>query len=356
MKKRTYFMILLLTALLCLSLVSCNSPDDSGKSSSASNEASSPVESTPDASAQYTEGLVFELNADGNEYAVTEYTGKSTDVVIPQDYNGYPVTTIGAGAFAECTSITSVSIPEGVVSIGDYAFSSCSSLKTINIPNSVTLMGELPFNKCDALTYNEHKNILYLGNETNKYVALAKVKSTTMLSYIIHEDTKFILDYAFFSCRTLQSIVIPNGVTYIGLGAFIDCGALTTVKIPKSVTSIMAGAFNSCFSLSSINIPDSVTYIPQTVFYACRSLTSVVIPDGVTFIGPGAFSECISLKSVTIPASVTSIRFSAFGMCPQLTKINFKGTEEQWSSMIKETGWDTGSSFYTVHFADGDIE
>ena len=54
----------------------------------------------------YTEGLAFILNNAGTEYTVTNYTGTDTEVVIPAIYNGLPVTSIGFGAFIDCTSLT----------------------------------------------------------------------------------------------------------------------------------------------------------------------------------------------------------------------------------------------------------
>ena len=59
-----------------------------------------------------------------------------------------------------CTSLTEVSIPEGVTSIGNYAFSACTSLTEISIPNSVTSIGISIFNGCTGLT-----GIIWNGSE-----------------------------------------------------------------------------------------------------------------------------------------------------------------------------------------------
>ena len=59
-------------------------------------------------------------------------------------YNGsvYSVTSIGKGAFRNCSGLTSITIPNSVTSIGDNAFTGCSGLTSITIPNNVTSIGK----------------------------------------------------------------------------------------------------------------------------------------------------------------------------------------------------------------------
>ena len=181
----------------------------------------------------------------------------------------YSVTSIGNNAFRDCSSLTSITIPNSVTSIGNNAFENCSSLTSVTIPNSVTSIGASAFQNCSSLT----------------------------------------------------SVTIPNSVTSIGNYAFQNCSSLTSVTIPNSVTSIGNYAFRDCSSLTSVTIPNSVTFIGWEVFKNCSSLTSVTIPNSVTSIRTSAFRDCSSLTSITIPNSVTSIGTSAFYGCDGLTSV-----------------------------------
>ena len=103
------------------------------------------------------------------------------ELVIPDKIEGLPVDSIGYGAFYFCSSLTSITIPEGVTSIRDNAFSFCNSLTSIIIPQGVTIIG----------------------------------------------------DHAFYDCGSLTSITIPNSVTRIGDFAFEHCTSLTSITMPE---------------------------------------------------------------------------------------------------------------------------
>ena len=205
------------------------------------------------------------------------------------------VTSIGNYAFYECTSLTSITIPNSVTSIGDSAFEECGFLTSITIPDSVTSIGDYAFRYCGSLT-----------------------------SITIPDSVTSISDYAFCGCSSLTSITIPDSVTSIGDYAFCECYALTSVTIPDSVTSISVGVFYYCTSLTSIAIPNSVTSIGAYAFEGCTSLTSIAIPNSVTSIGVEAFGYCASLTSIAIPNSVTSIGNKAFYNCWKIIEISLK--------------------------------
>ena len=200
--------------------------------------------------------------------------------------------TIGQSAFGNCSSLTSITIPDGVTYIGATAFGNCSSLTSITIPDSVTYIGLGAFCDCSSLT-----------------------------SITIPDGVTEIVNDTFENCYTLSSITIPDSVTTIGMNAFFECSSLTSITIPDSVTTISAYAFQLCTSLASITIPDSVTTIGQSAFRGCSSLVSLYIPNKVTSIGNYTFYNCTSLASITIPDSVTTIGNNVFYGCTSLTSI-----------------------------------
>ncbi len=186
----------------------------------------------------YTEGSSYELNGEGTAYTVTGIgTATDTDIVIPYEYEGLPVTAVGDYAFILNADITSVTIPEGVTSIGMYAFQYCSELRSVEIPASVESIGTC----------------------------------------------------AFYMCESLQSVEIAKDskLKKISGGVFNDCYALEVLNLPASVVEIEDGAISGCTSLKQITFaPGSkLERIGDYIFAQCKKLESIVIPESVTYIG-----------------------------------------------------------------------
>jgi hypothetical protein len=236
-------------------------------------------------------------------------TNPTGDLVIPSEveYNDekYTVTGIEWVAFTDCHDLTSVTIPNSIISIGDDAFTYCRSLATINIAGENT-------NYCsvDGVLFDKNMTTLI------RYPA-GKVGAT----YTIPNGVTNIGNGAFYDCNGLTSVTIPNSVTNIGRSAFYSCSSLKSITIPESVTSIDVFAFGSCTSLTSIDISNGITNISNDVFFGCKSLTSITIPNSITSIGNSAFGSCNNLTSITIPNGVTSIGKEAFKFCVGLTSI-----------------------------------
>ena len=241
---------------------------------------------------------------DDGTVKITGYNGSAETVVIPDTIDGKSVTSIGNGAFEDCTSLTSVTIPDGVKCIGHSAFYECTSLKSITIPDGVTSIGGTAFSDCTSLT-----------------------------SITIPDSVTILNSFTFSGCKSLSDVNIPDGVTYVGDGAFsgtaicnnqteevkyidkwlVDSdNSVTDVAVKDGTVGISCGAFSYCGQLKNISIPNSVKYVGGEAFYNCISLTNVVLPYGITNIGVSTFSGCESLASVTIPDSVTSIGEQAF--------------------------------------------
>ena len=287
-----------------------------------------------------------------NEYS-DEYTGYSG---IPSSvlYNSkfYSVTSIGSYAFAYCSGLKSIEIPNSVTSIGIRAFQGCVKLQRITIGSSVTSIGNEAFQGCENLKTVENLSSLNLTKGSSDYGYVAYYADTFIFvngdyKWSVSDGTYTLVDYvgnateltlpanyngedyviggsAFRGNSSITSIEIPNSVTSIGSYAFDRCTGLTSITIPNSVTSIGQYTFYNCTGLTSITIPNSVTSIGSYAFYGCSGLTNVTIPNSVTSIENYAFEGCSGLKSVAIGNNVTSIGEDAFKNCKNLqTVINF---------------------------------
>ena len=241
----------------------------------------------------YTEGLEYTLSSDESYYIVTGIGTASGDIIIPDTHEGLPVKEIGSAAFMNCTELTSVEIPASVSKIqngsysvgetgvainfegaffgcvnlesvtfaegselsgiGDFAFAYCSSLKSIDVPDTVTNIGEGAF-----------------------------FLSSTLTSIEIPAGVTSIGEGVFGTCSSLESVTFAEGsrLTSIGSGAFSGCSRLTSIEIPAGVTSIGGSAFYGCSSLTSIEIPAGVTSIGDYAFEDCSNLESVTFAEG----------------------------------------------------------------------------
>ena len=93
-------------------------------------------------------GLMYVI--ENGEATISNYVGKDTEIVVPAEIDGYPVTAIGGSAFAS-KNVHKVTLPNTIKVIGPNAFSNCQNLKEINIPNSVTYISDFAFNECITL-------------------------------------------------------------------------------------------------------------------------------------------------------------------------------------------------------------
>ena len=225
------------------------------------------------------DGLLFAVNSSQtNTVDLVSYADPKnppSEVVVPAtvEYDGeeYTVTNIGAGAFYECTTLTTVSFAENskVTVIDNATFFGCKNLSSVTFPAGL----------------------------------------------------KAIQEGAFYECTKLESITLPNGFEGFGEGAFAGCSSLKSISLPTSVEYISEMLFMGCSSLKSISLPANLLFIGGGAFYGCSSLSSIVFPDKLTYIEGGVFYNCTGLTELIIPSSVQSIKAEAFFGCTNVTDV-----------------------------------
>jgi hypothetical protein len=219
----------------------------------------------------------IERNSDNKTVTIVQYIGEGSEVVIPDQIRGMPVTIIGAGSFIG-KNITSVTIPDSVITIGDGAFSSIKTLTTVIIGNGVTSIGEGAFAGCTELS-----------------------------DVTIGENVTTISKDAFALCTALWSIIIPDSVVSIGNRAFSGSG-LSWFQMGNSVESIGDYAFAGT-ELEEIRLPASVTSIGDFAFN-CNNLKFVTIfASNPPALGRNAFGNARQLRSIfVLDSSVNAYR------------------------------------------------
>ena len=244
---------------------------------------------TSEESLEPTASLVYELNEEGDGYTVTDFTGEETQLVIPAEYNGLPVTAVqgqyGTGAFAR-TSITSVVIPDSILEIGQNTFYNCTELVTVTI--------------------SAGSSLTTIGNN------------------------------AFSGCSSLENLYLPAGVENIGESAFNNCGALKEFTVAQG---------NTAYRSENGHLIESAT---NTLI---RGGHNAIVPDGVTAIAQAAFRRTSGITELYIPASVVHIG-NYFIADSSITAILYQGTETQWNAIDKsDTMWNHGNREVVVTYS-----
>ena len=237
---------------------------------------------------------------------LVRYFGSDSKVDIPAELGGKPVTEIGEWAFAYCSSLTEVTIPEGVTSIRAFAFRSCSSLTKAIIPEGVTSIGESAFQSCGSLT----------------------------------------------------EVTIPKSVTSIESFAFSECEALATVyyggtqkdwdALKKNIGEENAPLLNAniiCAIQESNGFAYTVTGDEATITGYTGSARSLVIPSElggkpVTAIADKAFYG-YKTPNIYIPKTIKAIGEDAFARTVSSDTFRFicyEGTENEWANIAVQEG------------------
>lgn len=232
---------------------------------------------------------------------------------------------IGNNAFVNCTSLTSITLPESLSLIGQSSFSGCTRLTDLKILGN-TLVGK------DWEISEEHydnfytifpyiTNVTFGPNVTkvgkNAFAIVAEVPELAekaTIREITFQGTTAVGELAFY--KNVNLTTINGGMKSVGEGAFFGCESLKSATITDS-EEIGATAFNCCYALEQVTLPANLTTINNMAFASCSKLTEIEIPKGVNKIGWMAFWECESLTKV-ICHNPVPVEFEYENMMPFL--------------------------------------
>ncbi len=330
--KQTKRILSVLTAgaVLCGAAVISGSYSLLTNADSETTEATETTESTEEEVYTY-DSLTYVYLEDGT-IEISSCTEDVTAVEIPSAIDEIAVTSIGSEAFAACTALADVTIPESITNIDGSAFLGTPWLETKQAEDALVVVNNLLINATtatgDVVIPDEVVSI-----ESLAFTGDTETINTEVTSVTLGGGTVTLKDSAFYHCEALTTITLSDSLTTIGASAFADT-AITEMTIPASVTDVAGGAFAGAAALTAISVDASNTaYTSEDgILFDVEKTTIVAYPANkegteytvsapITTIGAGAFASAVNLQAVVLSESVTAIEDDAFAGCSALGTI-----------------------------------
>lgn len=261
--------------------------------------------------------LKYKYLADSNAYQVVGYIGKPIDVTINEFHDGKRIISIGQDAFANCSSLETISISEGVEIICMSAFENCLSLQTVDLPSTLKRIEWRAFHTCRSL------NCVDFADGILEIEESAFTDCVSLTSIYLPKSIKKIDLYAFEGCSSLEAIRIdPNNEFYSSIdGLLCDKTGKTILYCPYGKSGI-------------IDIPEGVTTIADDAFSNRSNIICVMIPNSISVLGKNAFYGCSNLEEITLPGdSIYGSDGKPFDCCSKLSEIHFTNATECISAL-----------------------
>ena len=204
------------------------------------------------------ENIKFKI--ENGEAIVTGVPNKSTvtKIVIPDEYEGVPVTKIADFAATNLEYVTEFHIGKNVEEIGVWALENNQHIAQYTVDEENEY-----FCSVDGVIYTKDM-------KTVVFFPPAKEGE-----YKVADTVETIRTKAFYKCTKVTKITLPDTVKAIEEKAFFRCEAITEINLPNALTLIGKDAFSYCYGLTTITVPASVTRIDEYAFYNCTNLLTV---------------------------------------------------------------------------------
>jgi len=243
-----------------------------------------------------------------------------TEFEIPDSFTVLP-----EKLFQGCDELVTISGGKNVQKIEQGVFRKCSSLSAVDFP-LVESIGEGAFADCTALTSIGQTPML-------RFVAAGAFENCNSLVSIDFSSVEGALEAEIFKdCYQLNTVILPRTLTVLPEGIFDGCSALNELDLPETVEVIGKHAFRNS-GIASLNIGTNVKEIGAGAFLSCSRIEQVVIPENVVKIGRRAFADCYNLSTVEIPflgsardSSLTGFKY-VFGKDTSIEEVTVSGIE-----------------------------
>ena len=312
---------------------------------------------------------------DGREWVYDDVAGSvrihsmqiDGDVSVPEALDGLPVREIPDACFANCSNLTSVTLPTSVTNIGAYAFYNCVNLRNVEFGLGLVSIRSGAFANCTLLQgISMPSSMRTLGD----WLAVTNGVNTQVFRSDFEFETNIVEEFEFSVSRrhertALQNVSMGNN----GMGVFEGCTNLSFAILNHGLQRIGAGVFRGCSALVELTVPDGVMEIggmresfasydyTSTQFYedeyavkgqepsrlssdsmrvllnrnlkhegsgflqGCTSLAQVILPKEMDYLGPYSFAGCTRLKAVELPENLEAICEGTFSGCKGLQHV-----------------------------------
>ncbi len=259
------------------------------------------------------------------------------------------LTSIPESAFANCTKLKSIILPDTIIRIEDNAFYNCTSLEEFKFPENIQEIGKKAFANCSSL------NLIVLPDKITELPENLFSGCSNLQEISLSDKVNKIGKSCFSGCEQLKSINLQNEILEISEGLFLDCKNLEQIVFSEKIKKISKNAFANCMNLRTVIIPNSVTEIDDNAFMKCKNLEEIRLSENLIILGEGVFSDCENLKSLILPEGFTRVDSSMFKNskiteiklpkslqeiadgtfedCP-LSTVIYSGSSKQWKQIL----------------------